>query len=111
MSDAVSPSGQESGPRFPGKSQDVSRISDILGDPALDSRQVEVEPGAVFYEPQTPALNLFFIRSGQVRVFQPGRQTASRLLEILGPGDWFGVPALSPSSSTYGTRATAVSRV
>jgi CRP-like cAMP-binding protein len=90
---------------------DPSRINEILSDPALDSRQTEVEAGTVFYEPDAPATSLYFIRSGQVRVFQPGRQTGSRLLEILGPGDWFGMPALSASSPTYGTRATAVSRV
>src|SRR3954469_2588101 len=106
MSDADRPQGQGFGPRLHAMSQDVARYGEILAAPALAARASEVEAGTVFYEPSEAALNLFYIRSGQVRVYQPRRQTSARLLEILGPGDWFGVQALSASSSaaTYGTR-------
>src|SRR5688500_15586997 len=112
MSDAESPTGDDSGSPFKREFQDVPRMSDILCDPALESQQVEVEAGTVFYEPEKAADNLYFIRSGQVRVFQPGRDSSERLVEILGPGDWFGVPALGAGpAATYGSRAAAVSRV
>ena len=85
-------------------------MSDLLGDPSLESQRLEVEPSAALYEPDTPARNIYFIHAGQVRVFQPGRENSARLVEILGPGDWFGVPALA-GAAVYGSRALAISRV
>jgi CRP-like cAMP-binding protein len=43
-------------------------------------------------------------------VYQTGPENSARLLEILGPGDWFGVPALA-GADVYGSRAVAVSAV
>jgi len=110
MSDDVSPTGQDSMKRVGLSAEDARRMSELLSTPGLDSRQVQVEPGTAFYEPDTPSLNLFFIQTGQVRVFLPARQTSARLLDILGPGDWFGVPALA-GATNYGSRAIAVTRV
>ena len=84
-------------------------MSELLCDPSLGARQVEVDPPAVLYEPEAPARDLYFIQSGQVRTFLPGRESAARLVDILGPGDWFGVPALA-GSAAYGSRAVAVAR-
>ena len=61
------------------------------------------------YEPQDAARNLYFIQSGQVRLFQIGPDQSARLLEILGPGNWFGAPALARADS-YGTRAVTASK-
>jgi CRP/FNR family transcriptional regulator len=61
------------------------------------------------YEPTDPARNLYFIQSGQVRIFQVGPDDSARLLEILGSSDWFGAPALARSAS-YGTRAVTASK-
>ena len=85
-------------------------VDELLSQPSLETRQVEATTGTVLFEPATPARHVFFVNSGQVRVYQPGPENSARLLEILGPGDWFGVAALA-GVPTYGTRAVAVSSV
>ena len=85
-------------------------VDELLSQPSLETRQVEATTGTVLFEPATPARHVFFVNSGQVRVYQPGPENSARLLEILGPGDWFGVAALA-GAPTYGTRAVAVSSV
>lgn len=85
-------------------------VDELLSQPSLEARQVEATTGTVLFEPTTPARHVFFVNSGQVRVYQPGPQNSARLLEILGPGDWFGVAALA-GAETYGNRAVAVSSV
>lgn len=85
-------------------------VDELLSQPALEARQVEATTGTVLFEPSTAARHVYFVHSGQVRVYQPGPDNSARLLEILGPGDWFGVAALA-GSDTYGNRAVAVSSV
>jgi CRP-like cAMP-binding protein len=85
-------------------------VDELLSQPSLEARQVEATTGTVLFEPSTPARHVYFVNSGQVRVYQPGPENSARLLEILGPGDWFGVAALA-GSPTYGNRAVAVSSV
>jgi len=85
-------------------------VDELLSDPSLEARQVEATTGTALFEPTTPARLVSFVNSGQVRVYQPGPENSARLLEILGPGDWFGVAALA-GSETYGNRAVAVSSV
>ena len=85
-------------------------VDELLSQPALEARQVEATTGTVLFEPSTAARHVYFVHSGQVRVYQPGPDNSARLLEILGPGDWFGVAALA-GSATYGNRAVAVSSV
>lgn len=87
-------------------------LEDYLCNPAMAARSIDVEPAAALYEADAPARELYFIRDGQVRVLLPGggaRGASARLLEILGPGDWCGTPALA-GSPTYGSRAVAVTR-
>ncbi len=81
---------------------------ELLARSAAGGRQIEVAAGTAIHEPEAPAQNLYFIHSGQVRVYQAGPEDSTRLLEILGAGDWFGVAALARSNE-YGTRAIAVS--
>jgi CRP/FNR family transcriptional regulator len=85
-------------------------VNELLQDPSLGARHLEATTGAALVEPSEPARNVYFIHSGQVRVYQTGPENSARLLEILGPGDWFGLPALAGAAS-YGTRAVAVSAV
>jgi CRP/FNR family transcriptional regulator, cyclic AMP receptor protein len=73
-----------------------------------DAKQIELAPGAVVYEPGTVAESVYFIHSGQVRIYQIGPDGESmRLIDILGTDDWFGAAALA-HTRTYGTRAVAV---
>ena len=85
-------------------------MTELLQDPALEARLVEATTGAVLVEANDPARSVYFIHTGQVRIYQTGPENSARLLEILGPGDWFGVPALA-GADAYGVRAVAVSAV
>lgn len=87
----------------------VVTFAELVGDPSLGARLIEVGAGTAFHEPASSARNVYFIQTGQVRVYQvgPGAEPAVRLLEILGPGDWFGVAALTRAPE-YGTRAVAM---
>jgi len=77
-----------------------------------DGRQVELAFGAVVHEPADAAESVYLIHSGQVRIYQVGPagtdgKESVRLIEILGPDDWFGAAALA-HTRTYGTRAVAM---
>jgi CRP-like cAMP-binding protein len=85
-------------------------VDELLSQPSLEARQTDATTGTVLFEPATPARHVYFVHTGQVRVYQPGPDSSARLLEILGPGDWFGVAALA-GAKTYGNRAVAVSSV
>lgn len=82
-------------------------IGDLLLKPAVGGRMMEVTSGQVLFEPDTPARKVYFIRSGQVRVYQVGPDESARLVEILGSGDWCGAESLA-QEPVYGTRAVAV---
>jgi CRP/FNR family transcriptional regulator len=89
-----------------------AKAAELIADANLASRRFDVPAGSAVYEPQTPARALYLLQSGQVRILllTPGAgERAVRLLEILGPGDWFGAPALS-GHPTYETRAVAVTQ-
>src|SRR5688572_1050563 len=79
----------------------------ILEDTSLETRRINVAPGTVIYEPDAPAAFVHLIHRGQVRIYQVGENGASRLAEILGADDWFGVAALA-RTERYGVRAVAV---
>src|SRR5436190_14998225 len=92
---------------------DASALTELLGSADLSARRFDIAAGAAIYETATPARNLYLIQNGQVRILLPTaseKQRMVRLLEILGPGDWFGAPALS-GGLTYDTRALAVTKV
>ena len=84
-------------------------MADWVRDPSLSARHLDIPANTPVYEPGSPARNLYFIHSGQVRVYQIGPNGAARLVEILGPGEWFGAASLSSLGSHF-TRAIAVSR-
>lgn len=86
----------------------ASRIAELLSDVALGARQLQLAPPHVLFQPDTPARSVYFLQSGQVRIYQMGPQNATRLASILGPGTWFGVAALA-GESAHGSRAEVVS--
>lgn len=81
-------------------------VDELLADPIVAAKRIQVGAGAALYEPDTPASDLFYIHEGQVRIFQL-ELNSTRLVEILGSGDWFGFPALA-GTWRYGMRAVAV---
>jgi CRP/FNR family transcriptional regulator len=65
------------------------------------------EPNQHVYDTTLPAQSVYVVEQGQVRIYQPGPKGTFRLIEILGPGDWFGVEALARAGH-FQTLATAV---
>jgi len=80
----------------------------VFANESLGARRLDLAEGKTLFEPSTPADKLFFIQTGQVRLYQVGPDGCMRLSDILGPGDWFGIAALA-RAGTFGARATAVS--
>lgn len=85
-----------------------SGIASVFSNPALGARRMDVAGDTTLFEPGTSADQLYFIESGQVRLYQIGPDGSTRLSDILGHGDWFGIAALA-RAGTYGTRAVTVS--
>jgi CRP/FNR family transcriptional regulator, cyclic AMP receptor protein len=83
-----------------------SNWADLRTDPALGSRRVEVDAGAIVYECKSPSHELYIIDSGQVRTYEVGSDESTRLIEILGPGEWCGEEALA-STRGHSCRAVA----
>jgi CRP/FNR family transcriptional regulator len=75
---------------------------------SLGAASAEYAEGAVIYEASHPATNLYFIDRGQVRTYEAGPDASARMLEILGPGDWFGEAALAATDG-HSSRAVAAS--
>ena len=89
---------------------EAGRFNRLFSLAGAGGRQLEVAPGTSIHEPSSPAESVYFIHSGQVRVYQVGPDGETlRLVEILGTDDWFGAAALA-HTRTYGTRAVAVGR-
>jgi CRP/FNR family transcriptional regulator len=87
-----------------------STMRQLLADPTLGAVRRNLPPGDVLCEPTDAAEKLFFIQEGQARVYQVGPNESSRLVEILGPDDWFGIASLAEHAH-YGARVVAVGPV
>ena len=82
-------------------------IHSLLADPAAGARRLNLTSGTTLYEANGPADTVHFIHRGQVRLYQVGAEGATRLCEILGADEWFGVGALA-GADQQGVRAVAV---
>jgi CRP/FNR family cyclic AMP-dependent transcriptional regulator len=79
-----------------------------LDDPANNARRVAPRRGEFVIVPDTPARRIYVIRAGQIRLSFAHDGRDERLIDILGPGDWFGAEALA-GMDRYITRAAAAS--
>ena len=89
-------------------SQEVrSPMGEVFAHPAVGAEGIEVARGATVYTQGSQAEHVYYIHRGQVRLFQvsPCGEEA-RLVEILGPGQWFGCASLS-DKGTYVAQAVA----
>jgi CRP/FNR family transcriptional regulator, cyclic AMP receptor protein len=84
-------------------------VLSTFADPSVGGRQIELAAGATVFEQGSEATHVYFIQRGQVRLYQQGPDGASRLLEILGAGQWFGSSALSESRQNH-AKAVAIGR-
>ncbi len=80
-----------------------------FADSSVGGCQVELAAGATVFEQGSNAAHVYFIQRGQVRLYQVGPDGAGRLLEILGPGQWFGCSAMA-ESGVYGAKAVTIGR-
>jgi len=81
----------------------------LFAHPSLEGKELELVSGQPIYRPGDTAEHLYYIHTGQVRLYLRGPDGSGRLLEILGPGQWFGCAALA-DGSTYDAQAIAVVR-
>lgn len=75
---------------------------------SVGDRRLELAAGETIHQAGQVPEHVYVIHSGQVRVYQEREPGSARLLEILGPGDWFGASALA-GAQVYGTVARAQS--
>jgi CRP/FNR family transcriptional regulator len=85
-----------------------ARIAQMLSSSTLGGRQLCFPNPQTLYETDTPATSVYYLESGQVRIYQVGPENAERLSDILGPGAWFGTAAIA-GQLTHGSRAQVVS--
>ncbi len=72
-----------------------SPLIDLFTSAQAGGEIVELARGMVLHRPGDPAEHMYYIQSGQVRLYQVGPDGRERLTEILGPGNWLGAAALS----------------
>lgn len=82
-------------------------LQDLFSSTELDRQNLTFGTAERIYEPHDAANYVYFIRSGEVRTFQVGDEGDGRLLEILGPGEWFN-PAAFTQGQVCGHRAVSV---
>jgi CRP/FNR family transcriptional regulator len=70
-------------------------MRDLLADSSLGAERLELSAGSVLFGPPGAANHIFRIERGEIRTYQVGPDESSRLVEILGPGDWCGMGALA----------------
>jgi CRP/FNR family transcriptional regulator, cyclic AMP receptor protein len=87
--------------------QSESTLLNVFTDPQMGGRTFSSANGEVIYDPQTPASNVYFIRRGQVRLYSVASDGSTRLVDIFGPGSWFGTAALARARA-YRMKAVAV---
>lgn len=83
-----------------------SALNELFAHPALGAEGIEVARGTILFDQGDVAENVFYIHRGQVRLTQISANGDERLIEILGPGQWFGCASLSHKGK-YTTRAIA----
>src|SRR2546423_4271303 len=87
----------------------MSQLNELFASPQVGAEGIELARGATIYAQGDAAEHLYFIHHGQVRLHQIGADGSERLVEILGPGQWFGCAALSDRGA-YVTQATAATQ-
>src|SRR5438477_2081595 len=77
-----------------------STLADVLKDPTLDVRRTSALPGTVIFEAHDAPQSVYFIHTGQVRLYQIMPDGSRRLVEILGRDEWFGLAALAGANES-----------
>jgi len=81
-------------------------IKTLVGD-GCSPKRVACDAGHIIHETETPADHFYLIETGEVRVLHVSEGGATRVVDILGSGDWFGTAVLA-GLPMYGKRAVAI---
>lgn len=85
----------------------TSAIASLFVDPTFEVQRINLISQARLFEPTDPAQHIYYINRGQIRLYQIADSGATRLISILGAGEWFGIAALA-GGRAQGFRAIAV---
>jgi CRP/FNR family transcriptional regulator len=86
---------------------EASQIIERLAGDGCHPKRISCDAGTVIHESDSPADSFFLIETGEVRIYHVKESGASRVVDILGPGDWFGTAVLA-HLPTFGKRAVAI---
>jgi CRP-like cAMP-binding protein len=86
-----------------------SSVQGLFRLPELGGVHRTFAAGTAIFESNDPAERVYLVVKGQVRLYQVGPDESARLLDILGPGQWFGEAALAQFPVT-GSRAVTGSQ-
>jgi CRP/FNR family transcriptional regulator, cyclic AMP receptor protein len=89
--------------------ESFSSALNVFSDPQLSGRTIALNHGQIVCDEQTTADNVYYITRGQIRLYASGPNDSTRLIEILGPGEWFGVAALA-GAALHQDRAIAIDK-
>jgi CRP-like cAMP-binding protein len=89
--------------------EDVTFSQQLLRIQSVGATAVEFNTGQTIHNPSDPAKSLYFIESGEVRLYDVISNNTERLLDILGPGTWVGASVLG-NYPVYRRRAVAQTR-
>jgi CRP/FNR family transcriptional regulator len=84
-----------------------TNIVSVFSDPQTQGITIEASGGDVIFHHDAAADRVYCIQRGQVRLYSVASDESSRLIAILGAGDWFGAAALA-GAATYQMRAVSV---
>jgi CRP-like cAMP-binding protein len=70
-------------------------FEELKGKREYPCRMFRAPAGASVFEADAPADHVYLIEAGEVRIYQAGPGGNARLVEILGPGEWFGFASLA----------------
>jgi CRP-like cAMP-binding protein len=85
----------------------AAALAALIEDPSLAAERLNFSAADEILPDHAPASHLFLIKEGQVRLYQRGPTGLTRLVDVLGPDEWFGVAALA-GATRYGVQAVAV---
>ena len=86
-----------------------SPMGELFQNPEVAAEGIEAPRGTIITEAGAVAEHVYYIHHGQVRLYQIGPDSEARLVEILGPGQWFGCSAFS-DRGTHVAQAVAATQ-
>lgn len=93
---------------FLGRAVETQALETLLGTPGVQT--ATYEKGAVIYDRTHTRRSLGLVVSGEAEITKPQPQGAAVLMNMLGPGGWFGAASMFQSEAYYVTDIRATKR-